>query len=80
MRRVLEAAGLRVLVAADGVEAVEQFAKHKDEITAVVLDVGADENERMGSVSEDENHRPNAEANSRFRAHVRRNRICHVKR
>jgi CheY-like chemotaxis protein len=40
MRRVLEAAGLRVLVAADGVEAVEQFAKHKDEITAVVLDVG----------------------------------------
>ncbi len=40
MRRFLEAAGFRVLVATDGVEAVEQFAKHKDEITAVVLDVG----------------------------------------
>ncbi|MGH7784603.1 MAG: response regulator, partial [Candidatus Binatia bacterium] len=40
MRGFLESAGFRVLVAADGVEAVETFLKHKDEIAAVVLDVG----------------------------------------
>ncbi len=40
MRRSLEAAGYRVLTATDGLEAVEQFSQHKDEIAAVVLDIG----------------------------------------
>ena len=40
MRRTLEKAGYRVLVATDGVEAVETFLRHKDEISVVVLDLG----------------------------------------
>jgi signal transduction histidine kinase/CheY-like chemotaxis protein len=40
MRRTLEAAGYRVLAATDGLEAVEQFSQHKDEIAVVVLDLG----------------------------------------
>ena len=40
MRRTLDKAGYRVLVATDGVEAVETFLQHKDEISAVVLDLG----------------------------------------
>jgi PAS domain S-box-containing protein len=40
MRRSLEKAGYRVLVAMDGVEAVETFLRHKDEISVVVLDLG----------------------------------------
>lgn len=40
MRRFLEGEGHRVLVARDGVEAVEAFMRHKDEISAVVLDLG----------------------------------------
>ncbi|MDZ4347728.1 MAG: response regulator, partial [Candidatus Binatia bacterium] len=36
----LEAAGYRVLTATDGLEAVEIFSQHKDEIAAVVLDIG----------------------------------------
>jgi PAS domain S-box-containing protein len=37
--RVLEAQGYRVLAAADGEQALELFAAHKDEIDLVVLDV-----------------------------------------
>jgi PAS domain S-box-containing protein len=40
MRTSLEKAGYRVLTAADGVEAVETFLQHKDEISVVVLDLG----------------------------------------
>jgi two-component system, cell cycle sensor histidine kinase and response regulator CckA len=40
MRRSLEKAGYRVLVAMDGVEAIETFLRHKDEISVVVLDLG----------------------------------------
>jgi nitrogen-specific signal transduction histidine kinase/ActR/RegA family two-component response regulator len=40
MRKNLERAGYRVLVATDGVEAVETFLRHKDEISVVVLDLG----------------------------------------
>src|SRR5262245_53211780 len=40
MRRSLENAGYRVLVATDGIEAVEIFLRHKDEISVVVLDLG----------------------------------------
>ncbi|MDP2602562.1 MAG: MASE1 domain-containing protein [Deltaproteobacteria bacterium] len=40
MRKTLEAAGYRVLTATDGLEAVEIFSQHKDEIAAVVLDIG----------------------------------------
>ena len=40
MRRTLEKAGYRVLVATDGVEAVETFLRYKDEISVVVLDLG----------------------------------------
>ena len=40
MRKSLEKAGYRVLVAMDGVEAVETFLRHKDEISVVVLDLG----------------------------------------
>jgi PAS domain S-box-containing protein len=40
MRRTLEKAGYRVLVATDGVEAVETFLEHKNEISVVVLDLG----------------------------------------
>jgi PAS domain S-box-containing protein len=40
MRRTLDKAGYRVLVATDGVEAVETFLRHKDEISVVVLDLG----------------------------------------
>jgi PAS domain S-box-containing protein len=40
MRRTLEKAGYRVLVATDGVEAVETFLRHKDEISVVILDLG----------------------------------------
>ena len=40
MRKTLEKAGYRVLVAMDGVEAIETFLQHKDEISAVVLDLG----------------------------------------
>ena len=40
MRRSLEKAGYRVLVATDGIEAVEIFLRHKDEISVVVLDLG----------------------------------------
>ena len=40
MRRSLEKAGYRVLVATDGVAAVETFLQHKDEISVVVLDLG----------------------------------------
>jgi CheY-like chemotaxis protein len=40
MRQSLEKAGYRVLVAMDGVEAVETFLRHKDEISVVVLDLG----------------------------------------
>jgi signal transduction histidine kinase/ActR/RegA family two-component response regulator len=40
MRKALEAAGYRVLAAADGLEAVDIFSQHKDEIAVVVLDIG----------------------------------------
>jgi CheY-like chemotaxis protein len=40
MRKTLEAAGYRVLAATDGLEAVEIFSQHKDEIAVVVLDIG----------------------------------------
>jgi two-component system, cell cycle sensor histidine kinase and response regulator CckA len=40
MRRSLEKAGYRVLTAGDGVEAVELFLRHKNEISVVVLDLG----------------------------------------
>jgi CheY-like chemotaxis protein len=40
MRRSLEKAGYRVLVAMDGVEAIETFLRHKDQISVVVLDLG----------------------------------------
>ena len=40
MRTSLEKAGYRVLVAMDGIEAVETFLRHKDEISVVVLDLG----------------------------------------
>jgi two-component system, cell cycle sensor histidine kinase and response regulator CckA len=40
MRRSLERVGYRVLVAMDGVEAVEIFLRHKEEISVVVLDLG----------------------------------------
>jgi CheY-like chemotaxis protein len=40
MRGSLEKAGYRVLTAIDGVEAVETFLRHKDEISVVVLDLG----------------------------------------
>jgi PAS domain S-box-containing protein len=40
MRKSLEKAGYRVLTATDGVEAVESFLNHKDEISVVVLDLG----------------------------------------
>jgi CheY-like chemotaxis protein len=40
MRKNLEKAGYRVLVATDGIEAVETFLRHKDEISVVVLDLG----------------------------------------
>jgi two-component system, cell cycle sensor histidine kinase and response regulator CckA len=40
MRKTLEKAGYRVLVATDGVEAIEIFLQHKHEISVVVLDLG----------------------------------------
>jgi PAS domain S-box-containing protein len=40
MRAYLESAGYRVLAAQDGLEAVEIFLRHKDEIAVVVLDLG----------------------------------------
>jgi two-component system cell cycle sensor histidine kinase/response regulator CckA len=40
MRKSLEKAGYRVLVATDGVEAIETFLRHKHEISVVVLDLG----------------------------------------
>jgi len=40
MRRLLESEGYRVLVAADGLEALETFLAQKDEISLVVLDLG----------------------------------------
>ena len=40
MRKSLEKAGYRVLVAMDGVEAIETFLRHKHEISVVVLDLG----------------------------------------
>jgi PAS domain S-box-containing protein len=40
MRTSLEKAGYRVLVAMDGIEAVETFFRHKDEISVVILDLG----------------------------------------
>lgn len=39
VRRVLEAAGHRVLVAEDGIEALRIWAGHRDEIRAVLLDL-----------------------------------------
>jgi two-component system, cell cycle sensor histidine kinase and response regulator CckA len=40
MQRFLESEGYQVLAAADGAAAVENFLKHKDEISVVVLDLG----------------------------------------
>ncbi|HEY7166190.1 MAG TPA: ATP-binding protein, partial [Candidatus Binatia bacterium] len=40
MQRLLESEGYRVLPAADGIEAVQTFMKHRDEIAVVVLDLG----------------------------------------
>jgi len=40
MRKSLEKAGYRVLVAMDGVEAIETFLRYKNEISVVVLDLG----------------------------------------
>jgi two-component system, cell cycle sensor histidine kinase and response regulator CckA len=40
MRKSLEKVGYRVLVAMDGVEAIETFLRHKHEISVVVLDLG----------------------------------------
>ena len=40
MRRLLESEGYRVLVAADGAEAVETFLAHQADISLVVLDLG----------------------------------------
>lgn len=39
VKRTLERAGFEVVLAADGVEGVEQFAKHKDIVRLVFLDV-----------------------------------------
>jgi len=38
-RRMLQRAGFEVIVAADGREAIETFAKHKDSISLVILDL-----------------------------------------
>lgn len=40
MQKFLESHGYRVLVARDGVEAVEVFLRHKDEIALALLDIG----------------------------------------
>ncbi|HEY2986443.1 MAG TPA: response regulator [Candidatus Binatia bacterium] len=40
IQSVLENRGYRVLVARDGIEAVEMHKRHKDEIAAVILDLG----------------------------------------
>jgi CheY-like chemotaxis protein len=40
MRKSLEKAGYRVLVAMDGVEAIETFLRYKNEISVVILDLG----------------------------------------
>jgi CheY-like chemotaxis protein len=40
MQRLLESEGYRVLAAADGIEAVQTFMKHREEISVVVLDLG----------------------------------------
>jgi PAS domain S-box-containing protein len=40
MRRFLESEGYRVLVARDGLEALEIFKRHKEEIAVAVLDLG----------------------------------------
>jgi PAS domain S-box-containing protein len=40
MRKSLEKAGYRVLVAMDGVEAIEIFLRYKNEISVVILDLG----------------------------------------
>jgi len=40
MQKLLERAGFRVLTATNGVEAVEIHRQHKDEIAAVILDLG----------------------------------------
>jgi two-component system cell cycle sensor histidine kinase/response regulator CckA len=39
MQRSFEAKGYRVLAAQDGVEAVELYRRHKNEIALVVLDI-----------------------------------------
>jgi len=40
LRMVLEGNGIKVLQAADGVEAVEVFIAHQDEIGVVLSDIG----------------------------------------
>lgn len=40
MKTLLEAKGYHVLTAEDGVEAVEVFTRHKDEIAVVISDMG----------------------------------------
>jgi two-component system cell cycle sensor histidine kinase/response regulator CckA len=40
MQHFLEESGYRVLVAKDGVEAVDLFARRKDEIALVIMDLG----------------------------------------
>jgi len=40
MKTLLEAKGFHVLTAQDGVEAVEVFTRHKDEIAVVISDMG----------------------------------------
>ena len=40
MKTLLEAKGYHVLTAQDGVEAVEVFTRHKDEIAVVISDMG----------------------------------------
>ena len=39
MQRFLEAEGYRVLAAQDGIEAVELYRRHKNEIALVILDI-----------------------------------------
>jgi two-component system cell cycle sensor histidine kinase/response regulator CckA len=40
MQRFLEESGYHVLIAKDGVEAVELYARRKDEIALVIMDLG----------------------------------------
>jgi two-component system cell cycle sensor histidine kinase/response regulator CckA len=62
VERILRKTGLRVLTAADGIEAVERFKENVQDITFVLLDLTMPQLDGMNTLAELRRHHPKIKA------------------